>query len=152
MFPLKPIIPTIIVGLAICGAPCAKAEKPGPKGESNRPPGAGDRHEREEPRHTTVESVSADSISIQGAKGSKSFKITKDTVFTFKGKTVKADELKPGMRVSVSAGVDPTVAARIAADDPPKESEHPGDRKGDREPGGPKGPGDRGPGGEKPKR
>jgi hypothetical protein len=153
MSPLKPIIPIIVLSLGISGASSVQAERPAPKGEGDRPHGPGDKKGHEDShRATTIDSVSADSISIKGAKDAKTYKITKDTVFTFKGKTVKADEIKPGMRVSVSAGTDPTVAARITADDPPKESEHPGEHgPGDRGPGGPKGPGDHKPGGDKPK-
>lgn len=156
MFPLKPTIPILILSVALGGASFVQAEKPGPKGEGDRregerPRGPGDKKEREAPRRPTIESISADSISIKGAKDAKTYKITKDTVFTYKGKTVKADEVKTGMRVSVSAGTDPAVAARVTVDDPPKESEHPGGERGPGDRGGPKEGGDRKPGAEKPK-
>src|SRR4051812_25091386 len=67
------------------------------------------------PVHTTISSISADSITITDAHGTKTYKITKDTALELKGQTVKAEELKAGMRVSVTMGSDPTVASRIAA-------------------------------------
>jgi hypothetical protein len=74
------------------------------------------------PHHTTIQTISATSITIKQSSGSKTLAITQDTVITFKRQTVKFDALKPGMRVSFVAGSDPTVAARIDADDPPTEA------------------------------
>jgi hypothetical protein len=71
--------------------------------------------------HTTITSISAESITISEGGKAKTYKITKDTEIDMKGQKVKADDLKAGMRVSVSMAADPTVASRINASDPPKE-------------------------------
>jgi hypothetical protein len=70
--------------------------------------------------YTTIESVDANSITIKGPKATSTYKITPQTEITFKGETVAVTDLKPGMRVSVTAGTDATEAERIAAEDPPK--------------------------------
>ena len=75
--------------------------------------------------YTTIESVDANSITVKGPKGTTNYKITADTQITFKGSTVKVTDLKPGMRVSVTAGMDATVAERINAEDPPKDTPPP---------------------------
>ena len=71
--------------------------------------------------HTTITSISAESITISEGGKAKTFKITKDTELSLKGQKATADDLKAGMRVSVSVGSDPTVASRVNASDPPKE-------------------------------
>ena len=71
--------------------------------------------------HTVIGSVSADSITVQEPKGEKTFKIDKYTTITYDGNTVTAADLKPGMRVSVVPGMDPTVAEQITASEPPKD-------------------------------
>ena len=73
--------------------------------------------------HTVIETVSADSITIDEPTGPKTFKITKNTEITFKGETTTADKLQPGMRVSVMPDMaDATVAGQIEANDPPKDA------------------------------
>lgn len=49
-------------------------------------------------------------------KRSKSFRITKFTEIMVNGRRGAMAELRPGMRVHVTAGTDRTVAARIEAD------------------------------------
>ena len=72
--------------------------------------------------HTLIETVSADSITITAGETEKTFKITKDTEVTFKGTTTTADQLQAGMRVSITPdAVDPTIAASVQANDPPKD-------------------------------
>jgi hypothetical protein len=73
------------------------------------------------PEHTTITSISADSLTISSGGTAKTYKLTKDTVLTFKGQTAKPEDLKAGMRVSVTMASDPTVASRVNASDPPKE-------------------------------
>src|SRR5205823_1696751 len=78
------------------------------------------------PKHTTIASISADSITVMEANStSKTYKITDDTVIEFKGQKAKATDLQPGMRVSVTAGSDQTKAARISANEAPKEPTKP---------------------------
>jgi len=71
--------------------------------------------------HTVIGSVSADSITVQEPKATKTYKIDKYTRITYEGKTSTAADLKTGMRVSVSASTDPTVAEVITASEPPKD-------------------------------
>ncbi len=70
--------------------------------------------------HTVIESVSADSITITQADGSKTYKITANTEITFKGDTVTVDQLQAGMRVQVTPdAADEDTAGAITANDPP---------------------------------
>jgi hypothetical protein len=74
------------------------------------------------PHHTLIGAVNADSITVTKTGGttgsSKTYKITKYTQITFEGKTVKVDELKTGMKVSVVEAYDGS-ADRITASAPP---------------------------------
>jgi len=79
--------------------------------------------------HVTISSVSADSISIQTAKGLKTYKITKYTAITYEGKTVTPADLKAGMKVSVTPGFDTTTAGTITASAPPKATPTPAKKK-----------------------
>jgi len=75
---------------------------------------------RPTPFHMTIESISADSITVNDPDGAKTYKITKDTEITFKGDTVTTDQLQTGMRVEVTPdAVDENTAGMIQADDPP---------------------------------
>lgn len=69
--------------------------------------------------HTVIQTVDASSITVQSGDQTTTYKITKLTEITYKGNTATVADLKPGMRVDVTAGMDPTVADRIAADDAP---------------------------------
>ncbi|HEV7401921.1 MAG TPA: hypothetical protein VGO11_03310 [Chthoniobacteraceae bacterium] len=84
--------------------------------------------EEKKQEHTTISSVSEESITTTGAGGAKTYKITKDTEITVKGQKATAADLKDGMKVSVSMGSDPTVASRISATDAPKEDSKEGDK------------------------
>ncbi len=74
------------------------------------------------PTHSTIATISADSITVTEPKGSKTYKITKDTELDLKGEKVKVDDLKPGMRVSVTVGSDAAVAERISASEAPTDA------------------------------
>jgi hypothetical protein len=74
------------------------------------------------PTHTTIEAISADSITLNEPNGKKTYKITKDTEFDLKGEKVKLEDLKVGMRASVSVGSSPDVARRISASEAPPEA------------------------------
>lgn len=70
--------------------------------------------------HVTIESVSADSITINQPGGVKTFKIGPHTEITFKGQTATVDQLQSGMRVQVTPdAADDDTAGEIMADDPP---------------------------------
>jgi hypothetical protein len=70
--------------------------------------------------HTTIESVSATSITVSAADGVKTYKIASSTEITFKGQSATASQLQTGMRVQVVPdAVDETIAGEIQADDAP---------------------------------
>ncbi|MGB8354377.1 MAG: hypothetical protein WCD79_10845 [Chthoniobacteraceae bacterium] len=73
------------------------------------------------PHHTVIGSISADSITINTFTGSKTYKIDKFTTITLLGNDAKTSDLKPGMKVSVTVGSDPAIAASISASNPPKD-------------------------------
>jgi hypothetical protein len=68
---------------------------------------------------TVIASVAPDSITITQDQQSKSYKISQFTEITFRGQKAALADLKPGMTVSVTQGMDPLTASRIAAGDPP---------------------------------
>ncbi|MGB8352675.1 MAG: hypothetical protein WCD79_02180 [Chthoniobacteraceae bacterium] len=71
------------------------------------------------PHHTVIGAISADSITVTTANGSKTYKIDKYTTISFMGRTVTTNDLKAGMKVTVSFGGDPTTVASINASNPP---------------------------------
>jgi hypothetical protein len=114
------IVITIIVAVALSSAGAFAEGRPGGKqgGKNARMP---DRKEASEKVVPTIGKVSADSITVTGLKEEKTYKITKNTEIQFKGQKVPVDQLKEGMRVSVTMGSDATTAARISANEPPKD-------------------------------
>jgi hypothetical protein len=113
-----------------------------PAGHQSRPganPGKPPEKKESHADHTTITSISAESITISEGGKAKTFKITKDTEITLKGQKVKPEDLKAGMRVTVNMGSDPTVASRINASDAPKDDSGGGDKgKGEGKGGGDK--------------
>ena len=81
------------------------------------------------PHHTVIGSISADSITINTFTGSKTYKIDKFTAITLLGNTATTNDLKPGMKVSVTVGSDPAVAESISASNPPKDPPAPAKAK-----------------------
>jgi hypothetical protein len=72
--------------------------------------------------HVTIESVSADSITVDEPGGAKTYKISPHTDITFKNDPATVSQLQAGMRVQVTPdAADETVAGEIQADDPPKD-------------------------------
>jgi len=71
-------------------------------------------------RHTVIASISSDSITVDTGLVKKDYKIEKNTVFIFHGNRVTLNDLKSGMRVSVTPGFDGLTAATINAGDAPK--------------------------------
>ena len=71
--------------------------------------------------HTVIQSVDASSITVKTGDQSSTYKITPQTEITFKGNPATVKDLQAGMRVDVTAGMDPGTADRIAADDAPKD-------------------------------
>ena len=70
-------------------------------------------------RHTVIGSISADSITVDTGLVTKEYKIDKNTVFMRHGIRVPSNDLKTGMRVSVTPGFDGKTAATINAGDAP---------------------------------
>ncbi len=113
-----PVLVVTVLGLlALVSADVlAAAPKPAPK-PSAKAPNA--KKATPAPTHTTIASISADSITVDEPKGTRTYKIGKDTEFNLRGQKVKIEEIKTGMRVSVTVGSDPAVAQRISASDAP---------------------------------
>jgi hypothetical protein len=116
----------------------AGGRPPGGQKSGGNAPGKPPEKKEHTQEHTTITSISAESVTISEGGKAKTFKITKDTEITLKGQKVKPEDLKAGMRVSVNMGSDTTVASRINASDAPKEESHGddksrgGDGKGDK--------------------
>jgi hypothetical protein len=105
------IIVPVILAVGLCALPFTQAS-------------AKDSKPRPTPvhHHVTIESVSADSITIDEPGGVKTFKIGPHTDITFKGQETTADQLQAGMRVQVTPdAADEGTAGEIQADDPPKD-------------------------------
>jgi hypothetical protein len=79
--------------------------------------------------HTTIASISSNSITVQEAKATKTFTITPDTEIDYNGQRVALSALQPGMRVSVNTGISGDVASRISANESPKEPAKPAGKK-----------------------
>ena len=68
---------------------------------------------------TLISSVSGDSITITEDKATKTFKISSMTEIDVRGQKATAADLKPGMMVSITIGMDQGTAERISAGDAP---------------------------------
>ncbi len=68
------------------------------------------------PHHeTVVTSVTPTSVVITEDKAARTFTINQFTEVTLNGQKATITDLKPGMKVSVTLGADPTQLSRIAA-------------------------------------
>ncbi len=130
MFPRKLIlIVALMAGISFIVASNSEAAAAAPKPAAPHMSGGGgnknnnkqSQTDKAAPQHTTISLVSSDSITIQSGKESKTFKITQDTAIELKGSRATVADLKPGMRVSITPGLEPTIAGHITANDPPKE-------------------------------
>src|SRR5438309_10383412 len=65
------------------------------------------------PIHTTITSISGNTITVQEAKAAKTFTITNDTEIDYNGQRVALSALQRGMRVEISSGMTDGVACRI---------------------------------------
>ena len=63
----------------------------------------------------TIAAVTADSITVKQAQVTKTLAITQFTEINVNGRKATAAELKPGMIVNVTIGIDATRASRINA-------------------------------------
>jgi riboflavin synthase alpha subunit len=74
---------------------------------------------RPTPAHTTIVSVNGNSITVQEAKVTKTFTVTKETEIDYNGQRATLSQLQPGMRVEVTSGMTEGVASRINASEAP---------------------------------
>jgi hypothetical protein len=62
-----------------------------------------------------ISSVTANTITVSEEKTTRTFVITQFTEINVNGQRAAVADLKPGMTVSVTMGVDPTRASRVVA-------------------------------------
>lgn len=91
--------------------------------------GKGGNHAPKPVMHTTITSISENSVTVQEAKATKTFTITKDTEIDYNGQRVALSALQPGMRVEISSGMTEGVASRINASEAPKAPVKPAGKK-----------------------
>jgi len=65
-----------------------------------------------------IASVTANSITVTKQKETRTFIVTPFTEINVNGQKGTIADLKPGMRVNVTIGIDPTCAGRIVASGP----------------------------------
>ena len=63
----------------------------------------------------TIAAVTADSITVKEAQGTKTLTITQFTEINVNGRKAMVAELKPGMIVNITLGTDPSKVTRINA-------------------------------------
>ncbi len=66
-----------------------------------------------------ISSVKANAITVSDAKTTRAFTITQFTEINVNGQRANLADLKPGMTVNVTIGLDPSHASRINAADAP---------------------------------
>ena len=66
-----------------------------------------------------ISSVKGNTISVSDAKTTRAFTITQFTEISVNGQRAAIADLKPGMTIDVTIGMDPTHAGRINAADAP---------------------------------
>ena len=66
-----------------------------------------------------ISSVKANAITVSDEKATRAFTITQFTEINVNGQRANAADLKPGMTVNVTIGLDPSHASRINAADAP---------------------------------
>jgi hypothetical protein len=72
-------------------------------------------------KQPVIASVSAHSITVSEPKGTKTFTITQFTEINVNGQKATVADLKPGMVVTVTIGIDPSRASRINASGAPSQ-------------------------------
>ncbi len=66
-----------------------------------------------------ISSVKANAITVSDAKTTRAFTITQFTEINVNGQRATVADLKPGMTVNITIGLDPSHASRINAADAP---------------------------------
>ena len=101
----------IIVAMGLCALPFTQANAGNTTAKARPTPVH---------HHVTIESISADSITVDQPGGVKTYKIGPHTEITFKGQDTTYDQLQAGMRVEVTPdAADEDTAGEIQANDPP---------------------------------
>jgi hypothetical protein len=72
-------------------------------------------------KQPVIASVSANSITVTEQKGTKTFTITQFTEINVNGQKATVADLKPGMTVTVTIGIDPSRASRVNASGAPSQ-------------------------------
>jgi hypothetical protein len=67
------------------------------------------------PQQPVISTVSGNAITVTQQKTARTFVVTQFTEITVNGQRAAIADLKPGMTVNVTIGVDPSQAARINA-------------------------------------
>jgi hypothetical protein len=70
-----------------------------------------------------ISSVKGNAITVSDAKTTRAFTITPFTEINVNGQRANAADLKPGMTVNVTIGLDPSHASRINAEGVPGDKE-----------------------------
>jgi len=78
------------------------------------------------PAPPTIAAVTPSSLTISKAGTARTFTISQFTEIYVNGQKATVADLKPGMRVTVTAGLDRTQAARIEASGAPKKKKKSG--------------------------
>ena len=117
---------TLVLSLGIVSATIINTADaaPGMRTQRSRPMkdnGNKDAKSAPEPQRTTISLISGSSITISTGKETKTYTINQETEIQLKGNRATVADLKPGMRVSVTPGVDAALAGVILASDAPKE-------------------------------
>jgi predicted negative regulator of RcsB-dependent stress response len=68
---------------------------------------------------SVISSVKANTIGVSDAKTTRAFTITQFTEININGQRATIADLKPGMTIDVTIGMDPSRASRINAADAP---------------------------------
>jgi hypothetical protein len=72
------------------------------------------------PQPPVISNVTGNAITVTQQKTARTFMVTQFTEITVNGQRASIGDLKPGMTVNVTIGVDPSQAARIIATGVPK--------------------------------
>ena len=85
---------------------------------------AGSKKKQAPPQVPTIASVTPNSVTIVEGKRARTLTITQFTEINVNGQPAAIVDLKPGMTVSVTIGMDPTRASRVVATGVPAGGSH----------------------------
>ena len=100
----------LVVATTLALSVLAANAAPPPKPPTKTPP------KKAQSTQPTIDSVSADSISVKNSKTTETYVIDKNTVIQVDNRSATAGDLRAGMKVEVKAsGLEPTHARSITA-------------------------------------